>query len=189
MVLNKYRENVKGYLEAIVRPLVKVGVTPNMITVVGLLLSLLSAYLFYLREPRLAALVLLIGSLIDALDGTLARLTGKVSRFGAFLDSTSDRISDGFVLFGVALGGLADWRIAFLTFMGAYLVSYERCRAELAGSGKLAVGIAERAERLLVLIAFSLAGAEYVKYGVYLVGILAWITVFQRMWAAYQRLK
>ncbi|WP_297509010.1 archaetidylinositol phosphate synthase [Thermococcus sp.] len=189
MVLNRYRENVRGYLEAIVKPLAKAGVTPNTVTVVGLILSLLSAYLFYLREPRIAGLVLLLGSLIDALDGTLARMTGKVSRFGAFLDSTSDRISDGFVLFGIALGNLADWRVAFLTFMGAYLVSYERCRGELAGSGKLAVGIAERAERLLILIAFSLAGAKYVKYGVYLVGILAWITVFQRMWVVYQRLK
>jgi len=189
MVLNKYRENVRGYLEAIVRPLAKAGVTPNTVTVAGLMLSLISAYLFYLREARLAALVLILGSLIDALDGTLARLTGKVSRFGAFLDSTSDRVSDGFVLFGIALGGLADWRVSFLTFMGSYLVSYERCRAELAGSGKLSVGIAERAERLLILMAFSLVGAEYVKYGVYLVGILAWITVFQRMWTAYHRLR
>ena len=187
MVLNNYRENVRGYLEAIVRPLAKAGVTPNTITVLGLLISLAGAYLFYLNEQFWAAIVLLIGSLIDALDGTLARMTGKTSRFGAFLDSTFDRISDGAVLFGIAAGNLVDWRVAFLTFMGAYLVSYERCRAELAGSGKLAVGIAERAERLLVLIGFALFG--YVEYGVYLVGILAWITVLQRMWAAYQRLK
>jgi len=189
MVLNKYRENTRGYLEAIVKPLGRLGVTPNTLTALGLILSLISAYLFYLGKPRLAALVLLVGSLIDALDGTLARLTGKVSRFGAFLDSTFDRVSDGAILFGIALGNLADWRVAFITFMGAYLVSYERCRAELAGSGKLAVGIAERAERLLILIAFSLAGVRYVKYGVYLVGILAWITVFQRMLVAYRRLR
>jgi archaetidylinositol phosphate synthase len=187
MVLNRYRENVKGFLEAIVRPLTRAGVTPNTITVIGLLISLAGAYLFYQREQFWAALVLLVGSLIDALDGTLARMTGKTSRFGAFLDSTFDRISDGAVLFGIALGNLVDWRWAFLTFMGSYLVSYERCRAELAGSGKLAVGIAERAERLLILIFAALVG--YVDYGVYIVGILAWITVLQRMWAAYQRLK
>ena len=189
MVLNKYRENVRGYLEAIVRPLAKAGLTPNAVTLIGLILSLLSAYFYSIREPRLAALVLFIGSLVDALDGTLARLTGKTSRFGAFLDSTFDRISDGAVLFGIALGNLVDWRVVFLTLMGSYLVSYERCRAELAGSGKLAVGIAERAERLIILMVFSFLGTEYVKYGVYLVGILAWITVFQRFYAAYQRLK
>lgn len=188
-MLNKYRENVKGYLEALVSPLAKAGLTPNAVTMMGLFLSLLSAYLFYLREPRLAALVLLVGSLVDALDGTLARLTGKTSRFGAFLDSTFDRISDGAILFGMALGSLVDWRIAFMAFMGGYLVSYERCRAELAGSGKLAVGIAERAERLLILIAFSFIGANYVRYGVYLVAFLAWITALQRFYVAYHRLK
>ena len=186
-MLNRYRKNVKGYLEAIVRPLARAGVTPNTITVLGLLISLAGAYMFYLGDQFWAALVLLLGSLIDALDGTLARMTGKTSRFGAFLDSTFDRVSDGAVLFGIALGNLVDWRVAFLTFIGAYLVSYERCRAELAGSGKLAVGIAERAERLLIIIGFALFG--YVEYGVYLVGVLAWITVFQRAWAAYQRLK
>ncbi len=81
-----------------------------------------------------------------------------------------------------------DWPAAFLTFMGgSYLVSYERCRAELAGSGKLAVGIAERAERLLIIIITALFGR--VDYGVYMVAVLAWITVLQRLHAAYVRLK
>jgi len=186
-VLNRYRESVRGYLEAIVRPLAKAGVTPNQITVVGLLISLAGAYLFYRGEQLTAAVVLLVGSLIDALDGTLARLTGKTSRFGAFLDSTFDRISDGAVLFGIALGNLVDWRVAFIAFMGSYLVSYERCRAELAGSGRLAIGIAERAERLLIIIITALFG--HVEYGVYAVAVLAWITVFQRLYATYQRLK
>ncbi len=186
-MLNRYRGNVRGYLEAIVRPLAKTGVTPNQITVLGMLISLVGAYLFYRGTQFWAAGVLLFGSLIDALDGTLARLTGKTSRFGAFLDSTFDRISDGAVLFGIALGNLVDWRVVFMAFMGSYLVSYERCRAELAGSGKLAIGIAERAERLLIIIITALFG--YVKYGVYIVTLLAWITVFQRLYAAYQRLK
>lgn len=187
MALNRYRPAVKGYLEAIVRPLAKTGLSPNHLTVIGLMISLAGAYLFYRGEQFTAALVLLFGSLVDALDGTLARLTGKTSRFGAFLDSTFDRISDGAVLFGIALGNLVDWKVAFIAFMGSYLVSYERCRAELAGSGTLAVGISERAERLLILIITALV--RHVDYGVYIVAVLAWITVFQRMWAAYQRLR
>ncbi|WP_048148680.1 archaetidylinositol phosphate synthase [Palaeococcus ferrophilus] len=185
-MLNKYRSNVKGILEAIVRPLARAGVTPNTVTVLGLAISLLGAYLFYRGEQFWAAIVLLVGSLIDALDGTLARMTEKTSAFGAFLDSTFDRVSDGAVLFGIALGNLVDWRWAFLTFMGAYLVSYERCRAELAGAGSLAVGIAERAERLLILILGALFGR--VEVAVYVVGVLAWITAFQRMWVARERL-
>ena len=186
MVLNKYRPAVRKYLEALVRPLAKAGLTPNQLTITGLAISLIGAYFFALGSQRAAALILLFGSLVDALDGTLARLTGKTSRFGAFLDSTSDRISDGAILFGIACGKLVGWEIAFITLIGAYLVSYERCRAELAGSGTLAVGIAERAERLIILIAFALMGR--VDLGVYAVAVLAWITVFQRLLEARRRL-
>ncbi len=187
MVLNRYRTSFKRYLETLVRPLARAGVTPNQITVAGLFISLIGAYLFYRNEQLIGALVLLVGSLIDALDGTLARLTGRSSRVGAFLDSTFDRISDGAVLFGIALGGLVSWKVAFIAFMGSYLVSYERCRAELAGSGKLAVGIGERAERLMVIIITALFG--YVRYGVYAITLLAWITVFHRMAVVCKRLK
>ena len=186
MVLNKYRPRVRKYLENLVKPLAKVGLTPNQLTIIGLAISLTGAYLFAVGSQRIAALILLFGSLVDALDGTLARLTGKTSCFGAFLDSTSDRISDGAILFGIAYGKLVGWEVAFITLMGAYLVSYERCRAELAGSGTLAVGIAERAERLILLIAFALAGR--VELGVYIVAVLAWITVFQRLYEARRRL-
>ncbi len=185
-MLNKYRPVFKGYLEAIVRPLAKIGLTPNQLTLIGMLISLLAAYFFTMGEQRLAALTLIFGSLIDALDGTLARLTGRTSRFGAFLDSTTDRVSDGAVLFGIAYGGLIDWKIAFIALIGSYLVSYERCRAELAGSGTLAVGIAERAERLLILIIAALFNK--VDVGVYIVTVLAWITAFQRLWEAKKRL-
>ncbi|HIP89877.1 MAG TPA: CDP-alcohol phosphatidyltransferase family protein [Thermococcus paralvinellae] len=185
-MLNKYRPVFKGYLEMIVKPLLKVGLTPNQLTVIGMLVSLLAAYLFAMGEQRIAALTLILGSLIDALDGTLARLTGRTSRFGAFLDSTTDRVSDGVILFGIACGGLVNWKIAFTALIGSYLVSYERCRAELAGSGTLAVGIAERAERLLILIVTALLNRVHI--GVYIVAVLAWITAFQRLWEARKRL-
>jgi len=185
-MLNRYRSNVKGYLEAIVKPLVRMGITPNQLTFVGLLISLLGAYFFAQGSQRIAALVLLFGSLVDALDGTLARFTEKTSRFGAFLDSTFDRISDGAVLFGIAYGGLVKWEIGAIALIGSYLVSYERCRAELAGSGTLAVGIAERAERLLIIIVTALFNR--VDIGVYAVAVLAWITAFQRLWEAKKRL-
>ncbi|AIF69836.1 hypothetical protein PAP_07230 [Palaeococcus pacificus DY20341] len=186
MVLNKYRPKVKGYLESIVSPLAKLGLTPNQLTLIGFLITLASAYYFSLGAQRVAALILIFGSLVDALDGTLARLTGKTSRFGAFLDSTIDRVSDGAILFGIAYGGLVRWEVAFITLIGAYLVSYERCRAELAGSGSLAIGIAERAERLIILVLFALLNR--VELGVYIVAVLAWITVFQRLIAAKERL-
>ncbi|MCD6188945.1 MAG: CDP-alcohol phosphatidyltransferase family protein [Thermococcus sp.] len=185
-MLNKYRSNVKRYLESLVKPLVRLGITPNQLTFLGLLISLLGAYFLAQGSQRIAALILLFGSLLDALDGALARLTEKTSRFGAFLDSTFDRISDGAIFFGIAYGSLAKWEIAVIALMGSYLVSYERCRAELAGSGTLAIGIAERAERLLIIIITAIFNR--VDIGVYVVAILAWITAFQRLWEAKKRL-
>jgi len=165
----------------------KVGITPNQLTIVGLLITLLSAYEFYLGNQIIAGIILIFGSFVDALDGSLARLTGRVTRFGGFLDSTLDRLSDSAVLFGIALGELVDWRVAFLALIGSYMVSYTRCRAELAGSGTLAVGIAERGERLIIIIVTALLNAVWV--GVYLVAILAWITFIQRIIEAKKRLE
>ena len=165
----------------------KVGITPNQLTIVGLLITLLSAYEFYLGNQIIAGIILIFGSFVDALDGSLARLTGRVTRFGGFLDSTLDRLSDSAVLFGIALGELVDWRVAFLALIGSYMVSYTRCRAGLAGSGTLAVGIAERGERLIIIIVTALLNAVWV--GVYLVAILAWITFIQRIIEAKKRLE
>ncbi|CUX78068.1 CDP-diacylglycerol--glycerol-3-phosphate 3-phosphatidyltransferase [Thermococcus chitonophagus] len=177
----------KKYLEGIASPLAKAGITPNQLTVIGLLITLLSAYEFYLGNQILAGLILIFGSFVDALDGSLARLTGKVTKFGGFLDSTLDRISDAAVLFGIALGGLVDWRVAFLALIGSYMVSYTRCRAELAGSGTLAVGIAERGERLIILMVTALINRVWI--GVYMVAVLAWITFIQRVIEAKKRLE
>ncbi|AEH25526.1 archaetidylinositol phosphate synthase [Pyrococcus yayanosii] len=186
-MLSKLRPGIRGWLEAAARPLVRLGFSPNHLTVLGLLLSLAAAYAFYRGDQRVAALLLAIGAFFDALDGSLARLTGRVTRFGGFLDSTLDRLSDAAILFGIALGGLVEWPIAFLALIGSYMVSYARCRAELAGSGTLAVGIAERGERLIIITIAALVGRVWL--GVYLVVILAWITFFQRVWVARRLLR
>ncbi|AFK22244.1 archaetidylinositol phosphate synthase [Pyrococcus sp. ST04] len=186
-MLSRIRPIVKEPLEKIAKPLARAGLTPNQLTVFGLLLTLLAGYEFYLGNQRLAGIILIVGAFLDALDGSLARLTGKVTKFGGFLDSTLDRVSDGAILFGIATGGLADWRIVFMALIGSYMVSYTRCRAELAGSGSLAVGIAERGERLIILIISALLG--FVKIGVYLVTVLAWITFIQRISEAKKRLE
>ncbi|MFA4646641.1 archaetidylinositol phosphate synthase [Pyrococcus kukulkanii] len=186
-MLSRLRPVTRKYLEKIASPMAKVGITPNQLTIVGLLITLLSAYEFYLGNQIIAGIILIFGSFVDALDGSLARLTGRVTRFGGFLDSTLDRLSDSAVLFGIALGELVDWRVAFLALIGSYMVSYTRCRAELAGSGTLAVGIAERGERLIIIIVTALLNAVWV--GVYLVAILAWITFIQRIIEAKKRLE
>lgn len=178
---------MKEPLERTASYLAKIGLTPNQVTLLGFLLTLIASYEFYLGNQIVAGTIMAIGSLLDALDGALARATGKVSRFGGFLDSTLDRLSDGALLVGIALGNLIDWRVAFLALIGSYMVSYARCRAELAGSGTLAVGIAERGERLIIIMIFSLINRVWI--GVYLVAVLSWVTFIQRVYEARKRLQ
>ncbi|AAL80586.1 hypothetical protein PFDSM3638_02295 [Pyrococcus furiosus DSM 3638] len=186
-MLSNLRPLAKKPLEKIAEPFSKLGITPNQLTMVGFFLSLLASYEYYLNNQVFGSLILLLGAFLDALDGSLARLTGRVTKFGGFLDSTMDRLSDAAIIFGIALGELVNWKVAFLALIGSYMVSYTRCRAELAGSGTLAVGIAERGERLLILVIAGLFGI--IDIGVYLVAILSWITFLQRVYEAKKRLE
>lgn len=123
-------------------------------------------------------MIFFIGFVIDVFDGMLVRMIGKMSCFGVFLDFIFDRISDGVVFFGIVFGNFVDWCLIFLIFMGVYFVSYECCRVEFVGLGMFVVGIVERVERLLILMVFFFVGVEYVKWGVYIVGVFVWIMVF-----------
>jgi len=130
---------------------------------------------------------------LDAMDGAVARITGRVSRFGGFLDSTFDRISDFAVLGGIALSEIVDWRLVMLTVFGSFLVPYCRARGEAAGSTGMAVGIAERAERQVMLALFSIfhpltTQVNVLQAGIVIIGILAWVTVAQRVLAAKRTL-
>lgn len=191
-MLSDIREKIKPLVESSARPFVKIGLKPNQVTVIGLIIGVLAGVLFSMQEVRLAGIVILVGGFFDIIDGAVARLTGQVTEFGGVLDSVSDRITDAILFVGIIAGGLGSlfglpgWFLPILALIGSYLVSYTRSRAESAGSGKLDVGIAERAERLLILAfgaLFTLTG-----YAVLLIVILTVITVAQRILESYKRL-
>jgi len=155
----------------------------------GLLASFTASYCYIswkinaLMLPTAGALVLISG-LLDAVDGVLARSTGKVSAFGGFLDSVFDRYSDAVVLSALILGGLCHpvWGLAAI--VGSLMVSYARARAEASGIGMAAVGFAERAERMLLLAIATFAAVfnlELLDWGVVLLAVLAQLTVLQRV--------
>lgn len=140
-----------GVVQPVARFLVRLGVTPNMVTVVGALLSMRVGVVLALGYMRLGGLLLLLSSLTDAFDGALARMTGKVSRFGAFLDSTLDRISEGALLLGLlvwllshgSLGRDVDVYLVFVAMLGAVRVSYTRARAEVDNETTARVYVSE----------------------------------------------
>jgi CDP-diacylglycerol--glycerol-3-phosphate 3-phosphatidyltransferase len=173
------------------RLLSRLGLTPNAVTLLGLLLSGGAAYLVASGRLVPAGGLLLFAALFDHLDGALARLTGKATPFGALLDSVADRVSEAAVLLGVLLLGLDRGDtimsvLAFLTLTASLLVSYVRARAEGLGVGG-EVGVMGRAERVVLLAAGLLAGQLTIAMGV--IAALASVTAVHRVLHARRALK
>jgi CDP-diacylglycerol--glycerol-3-phosphate 3-phosphatidyltransferase len=172
--------------------LARTRVTPNALTASGVLLCGIASVLV-LFEGRgellfywLAALTFVVGSLLDILDGALARAGGKTTPFGAFLDSTTDRISEGFMLTAIAYVLATHHRpvfvaVAMAAVAGSFLVSYTRAKAEALGL-RGDVGIGSRAERVVVITAgLVLAPWGVLPWALVLLAATAWITVAQRV--------
>lgn len=138
------------------RALAGLGLTPNMVTVIGVLLNAVVAAIIATDHPRLGGVLLLFASAFDMLDGAVARASGSVSTFGGFFDSTLDRYSESIVMAGVLvyLLGTDDWKLGSILVLtatvGSLMVSYARARAEAAGF-KASVGVLARPERVILL--------------------------------------
>ena len=171
------------------RILSKTGVTPNMLTVMGFLVSIAAAVLIAKEYFLAGGLVILLAGAFDLLDGPLARATGKTTRFGAFLDSTLDRLSEAAVIAGIlayyAFFEKGTWEplLAYGCFVGSVMVSYLRARAEGLGI-KCEVGIFTRAERVVVM-SIGLIVGQWIDLAIpVMLGIitaLAFFTVIQRL--------
>ena len=175
-------------------------VTPNALTATGVTLCAIASVLVYFEYRNeilffwLGATVFVIGSILDILDGALARSSGKGTPFGAFLDSTTDRIGEAFMLGAIALVFYRDRNpvalaFAFAAVAGSILVSYTRARAEALGL-KGDVGIGSRAERVVVITAgLVLAPWGVLPWAIYLLAVTAWFTVGQRIWSVRAQLR
>lgn len=182
------REHLRGlstqFLEApLARGLARLGISPNLVTLFGLVLSGLAAYLITLDRFILAGAILLLSGVFDLLDGSLARLTGKVSKFGSLLDSLVDRVSEGILFFGFLVLSLdnADVTLAILSyaaFAGSVFVSYARARSEGLGI-KGVVGIMTRPERVAVVVIGLFTGL--VSFSLAIIVLFSGITTLQRL--------
>ena len=191
-MLSELRDRVNFAIDPIARAFARAGFTPNSLTCIGLIFSLIAGVLFGISQPRFAGLVLLICGFFDIIDGAVARVSGRVTAFGGVLDSVVDRYTEAVIFIGIIFGGLPElgqygWLWAVLALVGGFMVSYIRARAEAAGSGKLSVGIAERAERLLILGVGAMLNLT--GYAVVLVVILTYFTAAHRLVVAYIRLR
>jgi archaetidylinositol phosphate synthase len=188
-VLTKLKERVQSWLVDEAKLLHDSGLTPNIISLIGVIFAVLSAVSYWQWKaqpifPLLAPLFLLASGFCDALDGVLARLSSQVTAFGGFLDSLLDRYADAMIFVGIILGGLSNVYWGFLALIGSLLVSYCRARAEAAGVKMEAVGLMERAERIITLVASSflaLAWEKALEWGIILLAVLTNLTVLQRV--------
>lgn len=183
----------RAALAPLINTLAAAGVSPNAVTVAGLLIVAVATILIWQHYLLAGAVLLAIGAGLDAVDGGLARAQGGGTPFGGFLDSTLDRTGEAIVYIGI----VAYWleattqpfvpvMLALLALSGSFLVSYSRARAEAAGF-TASNGLAPRTERLVILvIGLAIAGLAYLialPLAMGLIAVLAWATVVQRIWS------
>jgi archaetidylinositol phosphate synthase len=158
------------------------------VSILGIVLAVLSAITYWQWKLDsilliLAPLLMLASGLLDALDGALARQYGEATKFGGFFDSLLDRYADSIILCGIILGELTEVSWGLAALIGSLLVSYARSRAEAAGLTMEAVGLFERAERIVLLAVVSLISyvwLDALSWGVLLLAVLTNLTVIQR---------
>jgi CDP-diacylglycerol--glycerol-3-phosphate 3-phosphatidyltransferase len=175
-------------IEPVAMVLGRMGLTPNMLTLVGLALILVTAVVIALGHPFWGGVLFILSGIFDALDGTLARMTNRKTRFGAFLDSTSDRYADGAILFGMMIpylraGRRAEVILAFVAVVGSVLVSYTRARAEGLGL-ECKVGLLTRLERFIVIAVALMFG--WITPALWVLAVLTNFTAIQRIVYVWQ---
>jgi archaetidylinositol phosphate synthase len=201
-MLTQLKKKVQQMLTAEAKVAHRIGLTPNMISGIGLILAFLSAFTYAEWQKNalyllLATILLLLSGFCDALDGIVARLYEKTTVFGGFLDSLLDRYADAAVYIGIIVGfnrGLCDILWGMIAIVGSLLVSYSRARAEAAGIKMESVGLAERAERIIILLVASLIAVFWqpttvMNIGVILLAVLSNLTVLQRSLYVYGKLR
>jgi len=165
----------------------KIEINPNIVTIIGLFISVFSGVLFASGNLVAGALFIIISGVCDMIDGAIARSQNRRTKFGGFLDSTCDRFADAAIIIGIMYSGYVDPILGALAIHASITVSYVRSRAEQEGI-KCSVGIAERAERLMIIIIGSLIAALFggshhiMLFTIGLLTVLSYITVLQRVY-------
>jgi phosphatidylglycerophosphate synthase len=191
-VKQEYTQAAREILRRSMRGVARTKLTPDMLTLVGVALCLAGAvfvgfetrneYLFF----WLGGVLFVIGSIADILDGALARAAGKGTVFGAFLDSTFDRVGEAAILAAIGLSFMHDSNevalmAAFAAVIGSFLVSYTRARAEALGL-RGDIGFGSRVERVVLIgIGLFVAPWGWLQWPIYVLAALAWMTVAQRI--------
>ena len=191
------RKVLSSYLEQpVASVLAKMGLTPNIVTLLGLAVAGAGAYLISIGILWAGGIVLLASGVFDLFDGALARLTGRTSKFGALLDSVVDRVSEAVILLGllifyIRLSSTEGLVLVYLALAGSIMVSYLRARAEGLGI-ECSVGVMTRPERVVTLGVGLIIGHWWPTVVLVVLGVIAgltFLTTVQRLIHAWRSLK
>jgi CDP-diacylglycerol--glycerol-3-phosphate 3-phosphatidyltransferase len=185
-------EIVREWTRSVVLPIARLiswsGISPNAVTVAGFSLTVADAALLAMGHVQLAGILLIPAAALDAIDGSLARMQNRVTRFGAFLDSTIDRLSEAVLFLGALLYYLngtftnTDIILLFVALIGSLMVSYTKARGEAVGT-TVKGGVLTRFERMLVLIIGMVLNE--LSIALWILAVLANITMLQRVWIVW----
>jgi len=182
LVLNNLREMLRPTLEKIGKGFAATGLSANFWTCMGLGFALVSAVVYGVGIEFgliIGGVLLLVSGFFDMVDGQVARVTGKTSKKGEYLDSMFDKISEVAIFLGILIGGYAEPYLVLLAITLSLLVSYARAKSDIINIKLQGIGIGERAERLLVIAIIGIMG--FMDYAVIIVIMIAGITLIQRM--------
>lgn len=188
MLTDLVRKWARVLLEPLARFINRTGISPNLLTVMGFVLMVGVAYVLATGHLRIGGVLIVVAGTFDALDGALARLAGRKSRFGAFLDSTVDRLSEAVIYLGLLVhytqhGGRQESFLIYATIVGSLMVSYARARAEGIGI-ECKKGILTRFERVAVLVAGLVL--DQMCIALWILAILSNFTALQRMYHVWR---
>jgi CDP-diacylglycerol--glycerol-3-phosphate 3-phosphatidyltransferase len=197
MIGTRVQQFMRRLVEQVMRPLARTGVTPNMLTLIGLLLTTFTAGVIAFNHLRIGGTLVLVAGIFDMFDGAMARVTQKSSRFGAFFDSTLDRYAEGILLLGIIIYAqlhlpaqpitgnitIADvviW-LTYIAALSSLMISYARARAEGLGL-ECKIGLLARPERVILLAAGLLIGGQPgLIWTMLVMAVLTTITAIQRI--------
>lgn len=189
-MLDRLRTRLESSLTSVGTWFSRIEASPTAWTGVGMVIAFLAAISYStsgLRAEVLGGVLVLVAGWFDIVDGAVARVTGRTSMRGAFLDSTLDRVAEVALFSGILVGGYSSPLIVLVALSSSLLVSYTRAKGDALGIALSGIGIGERSERLLVIAVSSLLGLVF--WGVALVAVIAVYTFLERTFRAVRALK
>ena len=184
-MLGRLREKYEEIILPLGKAIGRLGLSPNSFSLLSVVVAGLAGWYFYNRNLPLGVLFVVLSGMLDMIDGAVARATGKASSFGTVLDHVLDRYAEFLIVCGIIWGGYVRWFLGVFCLFGMVMASFTRAKAEsVGGLDRCQVGVAERQEKLLILVAGAIGSIYYegaLELASVVVGLLSHVTVVQRL--------